>query len=63
MAVEFDIQMTIDEQLVIMHDETVDRTTDGSGRVSEFSLANLKVLDAGSWFGPRFAGQRDQLNH
>ena len=58
MAIEFDVQMTMDEQLVIMHDETVDRTTDGSGRVSQLSLADLKALDAGSWFGPQFAGQR-----
>lgn len=58
MAIEFDIQMTSDEQLVIMHDYTVDRTTDGSGRVEQLSLADLQALDAGSWFGPEFAGQR-----
>jgi len=58
MAIEFDVQMTSDEQLVIMHDYTVDRTTDGSGRVEQLSLANLQALDAGSWFGPEFAGQR-----
>ena len=58
MAIEFDVQMTRDEQLVIMHDGTVDRTTDGSGRVSQLRLADLKALDAGSWFGSQFAGQR-----
>ena len=58
MAIEFDIRMTMDEQLVILHDETVDRTTDGSGRVAQFSLADLKALDAGSWYGPQFADQR-----
>jgi len=58
MAIEFDVQMTRDEQLVIMHDKTVDRTTNGSGRVSQLNLADLKALDAGSWFGPQFAGQR-----
>ncbi|HIE27681.1 TPA: hypothetical protein EYP66_10370 [Candidatus Poribacteria bacterium] len=58
MAIEFDVQMTMDEQLVIMHDETVNRTTDGSGRVSRLSLAHLKALDAGGWFGSQFAGQR-----
>ena len=56
MAIEFDVQMTRDEQLVIMHDKTVDRTTNGSGRVSQLNLADLKALDAGSWFGPQFAG-------
>ena len=58
MAIEFDVQITADEQLVIMHDETVDRTTDGSGKVSEMYLGELLQLDAGSWFGPDFAGQR-----
>ena len=58
MAIEFDVQMTMDEQLVIMHDGTVDRTTDGSGHVSQLRLADLKALDAGSWFGSQFAGQR-----
>ena len=58
MAIEFDVQMTVDEQLVIVHDETVDRTTDGSGRVEQLSLDELKALDAGSWYGAEFAGQR-----
>ena len=40
-----------------MHDETVDRTTDGTGDVVSFSLAELKTLDAGSWFSPDFAGE------
>ena len=58
MAIELDVQMTSDRQLVIIHDPTVDRTTDGSGPVSELSLADVKTLDAGSWFGPQFADQR-----
>ena len=45
--VEFDIQLTKDKQLVVMHDTTVDRTTNGSGRVSRLTLARLKELDAG----------------
>ncbi len=57
MAIQIDLQLTADGQLVIMHDETVDRTTDGSGRVSEMTLDELQQLDAGSWFGPEFAGQ------
>ncbi|MDO5376061.1 MAG: glycerophosphodiester phosphodiesterase [Staphylococcus rostri] len=47
---EIDLQMTKDGHLVAMHDETVDRTTDGTGRVSDYTLEELKQLDAGSWF-------------
>lgn len=56
--IEFDVRETKDGHLVIMHDETVDRTTDGSGRVSELTLAEIKRLDAGSWFGAQFKGER-----
>ena len=45
--VEFDIQLTKDKKLVVMHDTTVDRTTNGHGRVSRLTLAQLKELDAG----------------
>jgi glycerophosphoryl diester phosphodiesterase len=41
-----------------MHDDTVDRTTDGSGRVADYDFAMLRQLDAGSWFDFRFAGER-----
>jgi glycerophosphoryl diester phosphodiesterase len=46
-AVEVDVQLTRDGQLAVIHDETVDRTTDGSGPVKTFTLADLKRLDAG----------------
>jgi glycerophosphoryl diester phosphodiesterase len=49
-AVEFDIQCTSDGQLVVLHDSTVDRTTDGSGRVDEMSLDEVRRLDAGYRF-------------
>jgi glycerophosphoryl diester phosphodiesterase len=55
---ELDVQMSKDGHLVIMHDVTVDRTTDGTGRVGDLTLEELKKLDAGSWFGPEFAGER-----
>lgn len=55
---EFDVRRTKDGVLVCLHDDTVDRTTDGHGKVSDFSLADLSRLDAGSWFLPQFAGQR-----
>ena len=47
---EIDLQMTKDGQLVAMHDSSVDRTTDGEGKVSSLTLEELKKLDAGSWF-------------
>ncbi|MBI1389499.1 MAG: hypothetical protein GC154_13735 [bacterium] len=55
---EIDVRQTRDGEMVIMHDSTVDRTTDGSGPVSEMTLAEIKKLDAGSWFGKEFAGTR-----
>lgn len=48
--IEIDLQMTKDGVLVAMHDETVDRTTDGTGLVKDYTLEELKKLDAGSWF-------------
>ncbi|MFP3323344.1 glycerophosphodiester phosphodiesterase [Planococcus sp. SIMBA_160] len=48
--IEIDLQMTKDGVLVALHDDTVDRTTDGSGKVAEMDLADIKKLDAGSWF-------------
>jgi glycerophosphoryl diester phosphodiesterase len=56
--VELDVTLTHDQQVVVIHDDTVDRTTDGSGRVSGYDLGALQQLDAGSWFHPRFAGER-----
>jgi glycerophosphoryl diester phosphodiesterase len=59
--VELDVTLTRDQQVVVMHDDTVDRTTDGNGRVSDLDLKALQQLDAGSWFDPRFAGERVPL--
>ncbi|MBN1591251.1 MAG: PEP-CTERM sorting domain-containing protein [Pirellulales bacterium] len=56
--IEFDVATTADGELVIIHDSTVDRTTNGSGSVSSFTLSQLKQLDAGSWRGSRFTGER-----
>lgn len=55
---ETDIRRTADGHLVILHDATVDRTTDGHGPVSSLTLEALGELDAGSWFGDDFRGQR-----
>jgi len=55
---ELDVRRSRDGVLVILHDETVDRTTNGKGKVTELTLAELKKLDAGSWFDPVFAAER-----
>lgn len=49
-GIELDVQMTRDGEVVVIHDETVGRTTDGRGRVSDLTLDALRRLDAGSWF-------------
>lgn len=56
--VEMDIRFTADGELVVIHDPTVDRTTGRSGNVHRLPLGRIKQLDAGSWFGPQFAGER-----
>ena len=48
-TIEFDLRLTYDNHLVAIHDPTVDRTSDGSGAVSELTLEEIKALDAGSW--------------
>lgn len=55
---ELDVHLSRDGELVVIHDHTIDRTTDGTGFVRELTLAELQRLDAGSWFAPRFAGER-----
>ncbi|AQS57344.1 glycerophosphodiester phosphodiesterase [Novibacillus thermophilus] len=55
---ELDVQMSKDGKLVLIHDVTVDRTTDGTGRVGDLTFKELRRLDAGSWFDPAFAGER-----
>jgi len=59
--VEFDVRTTADGVPVVIHDRTVDRTTDGSGDVSELTLDEISALDAGSWFSPAYAGTRIPL--
>jgi glycerophosphoryl diester phosphodiesterase len=56
--VEFDVRLAADGALVICHDERLDRTTNGTGLVGKTPLAVINSLDAGSWFGERFAGER-----
>jgi glycerophosphoryl diester phosphodiesterase len=57
-VIEVDLRGTADGEVVVMHDETVDRTTDGVGDVTTLTLAEVKALDAGSYAGAEFAGER-----
>lgn len=56
-GIEFDIQRSQDGALVVFHDATLTRTTNGQGRLSDCTLEYLKTLDAGRWFSPEFAGE------
>jgi glycerophosphoryl diester phosphodiesterase len=56
--IETDLQLSRDSRFVAIHDDTVNRTTNGQGKVHDLSLADLRRLDAGSWFGSEFAGER-----
>jgi len=58
MAIEIDVRGTKDDELIVLHDDTVDRTTDGEGRVAQMTLTEVKALDAGSWWGEEFTGER-----
>lgn len=59
--IEIDLHMSKDGELIVIHDKTVDRTTNGTGTVSEMSWEELRKLDAGSWYGEEFAGQKIPL--
>ncbi len=56
--IELDVRMTRDYHLVVIHDRTVDRTTNGTGTVWSKTLQDLKLLDAGSWFSRDFKGEQ-----
>ncbi len=56
--IETDVRLTADGGLVMLHDATLDRTTDGTGAVARTPLDRIRSLDAGAWFGPDFAGTR-----
>lgn len=60
-GVEFDVQLTKDNKVVVIHDETLNRTTDGKGFVKDYNYAELKKLDAGKWFSDDYAGERIPL--
>jgi glycerophosphoryl diester phosphodiesterase len=56
--IETDLQVTRDSCFVALHDDTLDRTTNGRGPVHRHTLVEVRELDAGSWYGPQFTGQR-----
>ena len=56
--IETDLRLSHDAQFVAMHDATLDRTSNGRGLVRDFTLAQLRELDAGSWYGREFAGEK-----
>ncbi|WP_077325798.1 glycerophosphodiester phosphodiesterase [Virgibacillus siamensis] len=57
-GIETDLKLTSDNEFVLIHDATVDGTTNGTGKVSEMTLAEIRALDAGSWFDPSYAGTK-----
>ena len=57
-AIELDAKLSADGQVVVIHDATVNRTTDGKGRVANLELAALRELDAGSSFSEEFRGEK-----
>lgn len=56
--IAIDVHITKDGEVVVLHDEQVDRTTNGSGNVHDFTFEELQQLDAGSWFSPEYAGEK-----
>jgi glycerophosphoryl diester phosphodiesterase len=57
-ALELDAMLSADRQIVVIHDDTVDRTSNGSGKVHQMPLAAIKELEAGSYFDPAFKGEK-----
>jgi glycerophosphoryl diester phosphodiesterase len=55
--IELDVHLSKEAQVVVIHDDTLNRTTNGKGKVANYTLGELKELDAGSWFGAQFSGE------
>lgn len=60
-GVELDAKLTADGHVIVIHDSTVDRTTDGKGRVANLTLEAIRKLDAGKWFNEKFSGTKVPL--
>jgi len=61
--IEFDVFLSKDDKMVVIHDETVDRTTNGTGRISDLTFEQIRNLDAGGWKSPEFAGEKIPTLH
>lgn len=57
-GIELDVHLSRDRNLIVMHDEWVNRTSNGNGLIKDMTLKELKKLDCGSWYGEEFAGQQ-----
>ena len=57
-AIEFDVKLTGDGQVIVLHDQSVNRTTDGTGKIYQLPFAAVRELDAGGWFSESFRGER-----
>jgi glycerophosphoryl diester phosphodiesterase len=60
-GVELDVKLTSDGQVIVIHDVTIDRTTNGKGRVAAFNLDEIRKLDAGKWFNEKFVDTKVPL--
>lgn len=60
-GIELDVRRTQDDRLVVIHDETLDRTSDGHGAIAEMTAGAVRRADAGKWFDPTFTGERIPL--
>lgn len=56
--VEFDLRLSADRRIVVMHDDDVQRTTNGQGKLGQLTYSEIQALDAGGWFSPEFAGEK-----
>jgi glycerophosphoryl diester phosphodiesterase len=56
-AIEFDVKLTVDGRVIVLHDKTVNRTTNGAGKISQLPFAAVKDLEAGAWFSEKFRGE------
>ncbi|MCB0652017.1 MAG: hypothetical protein KDC85_12135 [Saprospiraceae bacterium] len=56
--IEIDVQQTKDGQVIVMHDNTLDRTTNGKGNIKDHTLREIRMLSAGKWFAPEFADEK-----
>ena len=57
-AIEFDVKLTADERVIVLHDQTVNRTTTGTGKIFQLPFAVVRDLDAGGWFSEDYRGER-----